>query len=63
MMPQPETFADHTVDPPVRGFLHRPAKPSADGLVFTHGAGGNSKGSWLIALAEAFAESGITVLR
>jgi len=63
VMPQPETFADHTVDPPVRGFLHRPAKPSADGLVFTHGAGGNSKGSWLIALAEAFAERGITVLR
>ena len=33
------------------------------GLVFTHGAGGNSKSSLLIAVAEAFASAGFTVLR
>lgn len=58
-----EQFADHAVDPPVRGFLHRPDKPNQVGLVFTHGAGGNAKGAMLIALAEAFAGAGFTVLR
>jgi predicted alpha/beta-hydrolase family hydrolase len=32
-------------------------------LVFTHGAGGNSRSPLLVALAEAFAGAGFTVLR
>ncbi len=58
-----EQFAVTSVDPPVRGFLHRPLKSNDQGLAFTHGAGGNSKSSLLIALAEAFAGAGFTVLR
>jgi hypothetical protein len=58
-----ERFADDSVDPPVRGFLHRPASPSGDGLVLTHGAGGNSQSGLLVAIAEAFAGVGFSVLR
>jgi len=58
-----ESFADTALDPPVRGFVHRPASPSGDGLVFTHGAGGNARGPLLVTLAEAFAGAGFTVLR
>ena len=49
--------------PLVRGFLHRAASRSGDGLVLTHGAGGNSNSPLLIALAEKFAMEGIAVLR
>jgi uncharacterized protein len=55
--------SDTSLDPAVRGFLHRPASPSADGLVLTHGAGGNAQMALLVALAEAFAGAGFTVLR
>ena len=48
-------------DPPVRGILH-PAD-GADGLVLTHGAGGNKDVPLLVAVADAFAARGITVLR
>jgi predicted alpha/beta-hydrolase family hydrolase len=48
-------------DPPVRGILHPAA--GADGLVLTHGAGGNKEAPLLVAVAEAFAARGITVLR
>src|SRR5580698_2455429 len=58
-----ESFSDPSVDPPVRGFLHRPEKPTSDGLVLTHGAGGNCRGPLLTALAETFAIAGFTVLR
>jgi len=58
-----EVFTDASADPLVRGFLHRPSQPLQDGLVLTHGAGGNCKGPLLVALAEAFAEAGMTVLR
>ena len=58
-----ETFSETQLDPPVRGFLHRPTKPNHQGLVFTHGAGGNAQGAMLLALAEAFAGAGFTVLR
>jgi hypothetical protein len=57
-----EQFSVTSVDPPVRGFLHRPAKANNQGLVFTHGAGGNAKSAMLVALAEAFAGAGFTVL-
>ncbi len=62
-MSNSEQFASTSLDPPVRGFLHRPAKSNHEGLVFTHGAGGNAKSPLLIALAEAFAGAGFTVLR
>ena len=58
-----EKFADTSWDPPIRGFLHRAAGPIGDGLVLTHGAGGNSRAALLVELAEAFAGAGFTVLR
>jgi uncharacterized protein len=61
--PAVKAFSDVSADPPVHGFLHQPAVPNGDGLIFTHGAGGNCQGPFLIALAEAFAAAGYTVLR
>jgi predicted alpha/beta-hydrolase family hydrolase len=58
-----ERLSDTSTDPPVRGFLHRPESPSGDSLVLTHGAGGNAQMALLVALAEAFAGAGFTVLR
>ena len=48
----PEVFTDITVDPFVRGWLHRPAQANGDALLLTHGAGGNCHAPLLIALAE-----------
>jgi predicted alpha/beta-hydrolase family hydrolase len=56
-------FTDVSLDPFVRGFLHPPTKANGDGLVLTHGAGSNCKTPLLIALAEAFTDTGFTVLR
>jgi uncharacterized protein len=58
-----ETFNADAYDPPVRGFLHRPATGSGKGVVLTHGAGGNAQMPLLIALAETFAAVGWAVLR
>ena len=58
-----EQFSYAESDLPVRGFLHRPELSSGDGLVLTHGAGGNAKMGLLVALAEAFTGAGFTVLR
>jgi predicted alpha/beta-hydrolase family hydrolase len=58
-----ERFSDISSDPPVRGSLHRPESPSGDGLILTHGAGGNAQIALLVALAEAFAGAGFAVLR
>lgn len=59
-----EPFSDlRPGEAPVRGFFHRAASPAADVLVLTHGAGGNSQAALLVALAEAFSVSGISVLR
>jgi predicted alpha/beta-hydrolase family hydrolase len=49
-------------EPSVRGVLHR-ATSGSDGLVLTHGAGGNCNSALLVALAENFSPNGITVLR
>jgi len=52
--------------PAVRGFLHVLAKAgdaASNGLVLTHGAGSNCHAPLLVALADAFAEKGIAVLR
>ena len=58
-----EDFSNLTVEPPVRGFLHRPSSPSGGGMVLTHGAGGNANMGLLVALADAFAGAGFAVLR
>ena len=49
--------------PPVRGFLHSPDRPSGDALVLTHGAGSNCNSPLLRAFAGAFCEAGMAVLR
>ncbi|QEE30594.1 alpha/beta fold hydrolase [Terriglobus albidus] len=48
---------------PVRGYLHLPTHPGGDCLVLTHGAGANCNAPLLVALADAFCASGMTVLR
>jgi predicted alpha/beta-hydrolase family hydrolase len=63
MPPNPEPFVDTSLDPPVRGFMHRPPASARDGLVLTHGAGSNSRAPLLVALAEVFTATGFTVLR
>ncbi|HEU5401955.1 MAG TPA: alpha/beta family hydrolase [Terriglobales bacterium] len=47
----------------VRGYLHVPGDPTGDGLVLTHGAGANCQAPLLVALARAFCEAGLVVLR
>ncbi len=47
----------------VRGVLHRPDRASGHGLVLTHGAGSDCQAPLLVAVAEAFAAAGFTVLR
>jgi uncharacterized protein len=59
----PQVLTDVSVDPFVRGLLNRPANPTGDGLVLTHGAGSNCQAPLLVALAETFAAAGFTVLR
>ncbi|MGA1998429.1 MAG: alpha/beta fold hydrolase [Terriglobales bacterium] len=57
-------FSDEPAgETPVRGFLHTPANSSGDGLVLTHGAGANCQSPLLVALANAFCDAGMTVLR
>jgi uncharacterized protein len=58
-----ESFAEGAAEPAVRGFLHVPDTANGDGLVLTHGAGSNASAPLLVALAEAFAGAGFTVLR
>jgi predicted alpha/beta-hydrolase family hydrolase len=59
--------AMHTVatieKPDVRGFLHQPDKARGQGTVLTHGAGSNCAAPLLVAVATAFCDAGITVLR
>jgi predicted alpha/beta-hydrolase family hydrolase len=47
----------------VRGFLHMPAGGSEVGLMITHGAGSNCQAPLLIAVANAFCDEGVSVLR
>lgn len=58
-----QPFHDSSLTPTVRGFLHRPENPNRDGLVLTHGAGSNGNSPLLLAVAEKFAQAGVTVLR
>ena len=59
----PQVFTDVSLDPFVRGLLHRPVNPNGSGVVLTHGAGSNCQAPLLIAVAETFAAAGFTVLR
>ena len=47
----------------IRGYLHRPANPTGDCLILTHGAGSNCDSPLLVAMADAFRATGLTVLR
>lgn len=49
--------------PAVRGFLHRPDAETSGALVLAHGAGSNCSAPLLVAVANAFAGSGLAVLR
>lgn len=62
-VPTFEPFSDTSVNPSVRGFMHCPAVSSGNGIVLTHSAGSNSKSPLLVAVADAFAAGGVTVLR
>jgi len=59
----PQVFTDVTVDPFVRGLLHRPAHPNGEGLALSHGAGTNCQAPLLVAVANTFVEAGYIVLR
>jgi len=57
-----ESFSETSADGiSVLGFLHRGS--GSDALVLTHGAGANCNAPILVALADAFCASGLTVLR
>lgn len=57
-------FADDSSgEPAVRGFLHRPLRPSGDVLALAHGAGSTCEAPLLVTVASAFADAGFTVLR
>ncbi|MGB6612273.1 MAG: alpha/beta hydrolase, partial [Acidobacteriaceae bacterium] len=58
-----QEFADISGQEAVRGFLHMPSAPDGSALVLTHSAGGNCQAPLLVAVAEAFAAAGTTVLR
>jgi hypothetical protein len=47
----------------VHGTLHAPAGPASSGLVLTHGAGSTRDSPLLVALADALASRGVSVLR
>lgn len=47
----------------VQGYFHEPGEPNGDGLVFTHGAGGNSDSTLLKVLGQTFGDAGYIVLR
>jgi uncharacterized protein len=57
-MAESETISDFP-----GGFVHRPAHPTGDGILLTHGAGSNCRSPLLVGLAEAFARIGLWVLR
>ena len=65
LKPQHEirAISDTNGEPAVRGFLHLPTKPSRNSLILTHGAGANCQSPLLLALANAFCDTGVTVLR
>src|SRR5262249_60402491 len=67
MRENPTDFTSFSADPPgqppVRGFLHAPADAGGEGLVLTHGAGGNCRTALLVAVARGFAAAGFHARR
>jgi uncharacterized protein len=51
------------IEGPLRGLLDWPAARASDGLVLTHGAGGDSRMLLLAGVARAFRDAGVCVLR
>jgi predicted alpha/beta-hydrolase family hydrolase len=64
-MPTVQEFHDTSGGEAVRGFLHTPDAPSTNPatVILTHSAGSNCRAPVLVALADAFAQSGLAVLR
>jgi uncharacterized protein len=62
-MPDQELFFDSSVQPAVRGYLHRPENRNGDGMILSHGAGSNAQAPLLSTLAEEFSAAGFAVLR
>ena len=59
-----EPFRDeHPGKPAVRGFIHRAANTCGGVLILSHAAASDCDAPLLVALAQAFSASGITVLR
>ena len=58
-----ERILDTATEPAVRGYLHRPESPNGDALILAHGAGSNAQSPLLVAVAGAFTDAGLTVLR
>ena len=56
-------FDDRNADPPIHGFLHLPSSPTRNSIVLTHGAGSDCNAKLLVEMSNAFAASGIAVLR
>jgi predicted alpha/beta-hydrolase family hydrolase len=56
-------FEDVHGEPAIRGFLHAPADGNGHGIVLTHGAGGDCRAKLLVAICDALAAIGFTVLR
>lgn len=56
-------FDNSNIEAPVRGYLHRRNGSGAECLILTHGAGADCESPLLKALAEAFCEAGLFVLR
>jgi predicted alpha/beta-hydrolase family hydrolase len=63
MAVEPIELASSTDGPNVRGFLHSPGSPARAGLILTHSAGSDCASPLLMALAEAFTQAGVLVLR
>ena len=43
--------------------LHEPSNPTGEAMALTHGAGGDCNSALLLAIAEAFTQAGVAVLR
>jgi predicted alpha/beta-hydrolase family hydrolase len=56
------SFSDDSLNP-VRGWLQTPSAPNGDALILSHGAGSDCNAPLLVAVSQAFADQGYTVLR